>query len=683
MADKKKASQGKAHAVAGQKSGEWIAALKAFMEASADVFVLFDRNLNLLGMNPAGERLIGLTKETTKASIGRNLTELLPYIAKTERYGKYLEVVRTGEPFIANDVALHPEFGSIQLSVKAFKAGDGLGIIASDVTERKRIEDALANSEEWHSALVDAAGKAGLGITIVQNKPDKEAAIVFVNDEYCRIIGYPREELLQMAEFDLLSPDGMKTVQDRYRRRQKGENITCFYEMIMLRKDGTPIPVENSTSTMVYRGKIATVSYYRDITRRKQVEEMLRNIREELEIRVEERTKELATTNEVLRNEIIERKRVEQALRESEEILRLMYEAVNEGITVTDIDGKITQVNKAVLRLQDCDAKEEIIGSSVFDFISEKDRARARENYEGMLRNGDIIKDIEYTFLTKGGKEFYGELSAAILRDISGNPLGFIGITRDVTKRKQAQDRLQEIYRLEKNLRQQLEDEMRRRVEFTRTLAHELKTPLTPMLISSQTLEAELKDELLLGLATNIRRGALNLNSRIDELLDIARGEIGILKLKAEPLDILQLLREVVDYVSPVASDRGQTIVTELPSSLPLVRADEVRLRQIVLNLLNNALKFTQPGGRIVLRANQSGDSMVVEVEDNGPGIDEEAQKHLFEPYHRMEANTERLSGLGLGLVLCKTLVELHGGKIWAKSQRGKGSIFAFSIPLN
>src|SRR4030043_266412 len=300
-----------------------------------------------------------------------------------------------------------------------------------------------------------------------------------------------------------------------------------------------------------------------------------------------------------------------------------------------------------------------------------------------MLRNGDIIKDIEYTFLTKGGKEFYGELSAAILRDISGNPLGFIGITRDVTKRKQAQDRLQEIYRLEKNLRQQLEDEMRRRVEFTRTLAHELKTPLTPMLISSQTLEAELKDELLLGLATNIRRGALNLNSRIDELLDIARGEIGILKLKAEPLDILQLLREVVDYVSPVASDRGQTIVTELPSSLPLVRADEVRLRQIVLNLLNNALKFTQPGGRIVLRANQSGDSMVVEVEDNGPGIDEEAQKHLFEPYHRMEANTERLSGLGLGLVLCKTLVELHGGKIWAKSQRGKGSIFAFSIPLN
>jgi signal transduction histidine kinase len=138
----------------------------------------------------------------------------------------------------------------------------------------------------------------------------------------------------------------------------------------------------------------------------------------------------------------------------------------------------------------------------------------------------------------------------------------------------------------------------------------------------------------------------------------------------------------VVDYVSPVAFDRGQTLVTELPNSLPLVKADEVRLRQIVLNLLNNALKFTQEGGKIILRVTQKADSLIIEVEDNGPGIDDKEQAHLFEPYRRLEASEERLSGLGLGLALCKTLVELHGGKIWAKSQAGKGSIFTFSIPL-
>lgn len=155
MAEKRRALRNRSHATGYKQSVEWETALAAFADASVDVFVLFDKNLNLLGINPAGERLVGLTKETTRANLGRNLMDLLPYVAKTERYQKYLDVVRTGEPFIADDVVLHPILGSMHLSVKAFKAGDGLGIIASDITERKRIEDALANSEEWHSALVE------------------------------------------------------------------------------------------------------------------------------------------------------------------------------------------------------------------------------------------------------------------------------------------------------------------------------------------------------------------------------------------------------------------------------------------------------------------------------------------------------------------------------------------------
>jgi signal transduction histidine kinase len=112
------------------------------------------------------------------------------------------------------------------------------------------------------------------------------------------------------------------------------------------------------------------------------------------------------------------------------------------------------------------------------------------------------------------------------------------------------------------------------------------------------------------------------------------------------------------------------------------VRADQVRLRQIVLNLLNNALNYTPEGGRIILRAGQKDANLVVEVEDNGPGIAEEEHQHMFEPYHRMEVAGERLSGLGLGLALCKMLVDLHGGQIWVKSRVGKGSTFSFSLPL-
>ena len=812
MPGKKRAVRNRSYTTNKQRA-EWGTALAAFMDASVDVFVLFDKNLSLLGINPAGERLVGLTRGTVKASIGRNLLELLPYIAKEERYGKYLDVIKTGEPFIADDIVLHPKLGNTHLSVKAFKAGDGLGIIASDITERKRIEEALANSEEWHRALVDTAGKAGLGITIVQNTKDKEAAIVFandeycrmsgyslyellsmsawdllapadlgaiqdryrrrqsgedvtsyyqetvlskdgsflptetgvslmtyqgkvatvsyymniaerkrmekalaeseeryralvdtagkaglgieivqntrdreavvvfVNDEYCRMMGYSREELPGMSEWDLVAPVDLKKVQDRYRRRQRGEDVPGFYEIIMLRKDGTLLPIETSVKTMTYQGKIATVSYFRDITERKQSEEELRKAHEELEMRVEERTRELATTNEVLRSEIMERKRADKALRESEEKLRLMYESVNEGITVTDMNGRIVQVNEAVVRLHSYRNKAEMIGLSYFALISEKDRRRAIANMERTMKDGHI-RNTEYTFLTKDGKEFYAELSAAVLRDTMGTPLGFIGVTRDMTERRLAEEKLQELYQQEKELRQQLEDEMKRRVEFTRALAHELKTPLTPMLISSQALISKLNDELLLSFARNINRGALNLNSRIDELLDLAKGEIGMLQLKAEPLDILHLLHEVIEYVSPVALNRGQTLVAEMPISLPSVKADKVRLRQVVLNLLNNALKYTQERGKITLRAGQKEDKLVIEVEDNGPGIDEKEQDRLFEPYHLMEVGEERLSGLGLGLALCKTLVELHGGNIWVRSQVGKGSVFTFSIPL-
>jgi signal transduction histidine kinase len=253
---------------------------------------------------------------------------------------------------------------------------------------------------------------------------------------------------------------------------------------------------------------------------------------------------------------------------------------------------------------------------------------------------------------------------------------------RDITERKQAENKLRELYEHEKELRLQLEAEMQKRVEFTRALAHELKTPLTPMFISSQVLASELKDETLLKLARNIARGASNLNSRIDELLDLARGEVGMLQLKTELFDIRELLKEVVEYSSPVASSRSQSLVLEPPDSRLLVKADKGRVRQVLLNLLNNALKFTPEEGKIILKATKKGSQLIVEVRDTGPGISIEKQHDLFDPYYRAGENGENLSGLGLGLALCKMLVELHGGRISVKSRLGKGSTFSFTLPL-
>jgi len=227
-----------------------------------------------------------------------------------------------------------------------------------------------------------------------------------------------------------------------------------------------------------------------------------------------------------------------------------------------------------------------------------------------------------------------------------------------------------------------LHRELERRIEFTHALIHELKTPLTSVLLSSEILSRSLPEGPLSRLATAIYQGASSLNERIDELLDLARGEQGMLKLKPSLADPLQMLRTLADEFAVIISSRGQELILDLPPSLPKLWADARRLRQVVLNLLSNASKFTPEGGRITLRARDEKTRLVIEVQDTGPGIAKEEQERLFEPYHRLESDRERFSGLGLGLALSKRLVELHGGKIWVESEPGKGSKFSFSLPL-
>jgi signal transduction histidine kinase len=248
---------------------------------------------------------------------------------------------------------------------------------------------------------------------------------------------------------------------------------------------------------------------------------------------------------------------------------------------------------------------------------------------------------------------------------------------------EQSEDELRELFKEEKTLRQDLEAEINKRVEFTRALVHELKTPITPVLASSELmLEETKKGGTLWELAQNINQGAYNLNQRIDELLDLARGEVGMLHLNPNPVNSGKLLRGIVDSVKPLARKNNLALNAELPPSLPTIQADEDRLRQVVLNLLNNAFKFTPAGGSVTVKASTDGPYLVVAVQDTGRGINKEEQERLFEPYQQLERERARLGGLGLGLSLSKKLVELHGGQIWVQSQKGKGSTFGFSIPL-
>ncbi len=172
-----------------------------------------------------------------------------------------------------------------------------------------------------------------------------------------------------------------------------------------------------------------------------------------------------------------------------------------------------------------------------------------------------------------------------------------------LTALQKAESKLQKLYKEEKTLRQDLQTEINKRVEFTRALVHEIKTPLTPVVTASELLLEELKEKPALSLAQSINKGAYNLNRKIDELLDLARGEVGKLKLRMASVSPTHLLKEIADDMIPVAQHNSLSLSLELPRYLPSVWADEDRLRQVILNLINNAIKFTPAGGIITLRA--------------------------------------------------------------------------------
>jgi PAS domain S-box-containing protein len=388
----------------------------------------------------------------------------------------------------------------------------------------------------------------------------------------------------------------------------------------------------------------------------------------------EQLQKELNT----LRQRVTELEASKNQLTQYEEILKVFRTNMPIGLFIIQ-DGRFKFVNDN-LRTLLADVSDEIIESYSMKLVYPDDRERVRDSAIKILR-GESAKPYKYRIIDKEGQIRW------LLESVSSiqyqGKRAILGHAMDITEQELAEEKLEEAYEKERRLRQELQIEVQRRVEFTRALVHELKTPLTPIMSSSDLLVSGLTEEPWLSVAQNIQRGAINLNKRIGELLDLARGEIGMLKLNPKRVDFLKLLQHVGSEMSVLAASNGQKLKVELPDSLPLPWADEDRLRQITQNLLVNATKFTPEGGTITLRAKEQNGSLVVEVQDTGYGISDEEQRRLFRPYHRQVGEREHLSGLGLGLALCKNLVQLHGGRIWVKSEEGKGATFSFSIPIN
>jgi len=398
-------------------------------------------------------------------------------------------------------------------------------------------------------------------------------------------------------------------------------------------------------------------------------------------ISLRRQNEELARSLDEFRQMASEFKETEASLRLSEEKFRLLFENAYDEVIHLDKHGKVIDVNESVEKLFGF-RREEVIGRNLAEFpvFNPGTKQTILRMFQATLEN-DERPFTEVEVRHKDGHPVVVEPSGSLIKK-DGKVEGILVFLKDVTERWRWQEQLEALYNQERQLRQQIEAEMQRRVDFSRMLAHELKTPLTSILASTDSLQAELTDERLLNLAENITRGTVSLRRRVGELLDLAKGEVGILEINAEQIDLLGIVTEVAENMRTLAQTQGQQITVNMPASLPPTWADGHRIHQVISNLLDNALKYTPKGGEIVLEVVVKENDLVIEVKDTGPGLSRQEQDRVFEPYHRMSRDKGRMSGLGLGLALCKRLVELHSGRIWVRSRPGKGALFGFSLPV-
>jgi len=368
--------------------------------------------------------------------------------------------------------------------------------------------------------------------------------------------------------------------------------------------------------------------------------------------------------------DITEHKRAEEVLKREKERAEEYLNIAGVMLATINADENITLINKKGCEILGYE-EGELIGRNWFDTLIPQ---RMRNEIRGVfakLMAGDVepVEYYENPLLTKGGEERIIAFHNTVTRDSDGQIIGVLFSGEDITERK----------RVEELLRREAEEKAR----LMNIVVHELGVPLTPTLSSAQMLADELErrgTETDKRLAKNVLDGAVVLRDRLNDFVDLTKGEMSLLKVFRQPTDIAELVDNIALQCLAMFGNRKQRFHLEIKPQLPQVLVDKTRTGQILFNLLSNASKFSPEGTAIVLRAKKRGDKVIIQVWDSGPGIDLERRRKLFNLHSYSDDNGNGFAGLGL--FICKSLVELQGGKIWVRSRPGEGSAFSFSLPL-
>jgi PAS domain S-box-containing protein len=379
------------------------------------------------------------------------------------------------------------------------------------------------------------------------------------------------------------------------------------------------------------------------------------------------------------RNKAITR---EAEIRSREDLLRATVNSSLDGVLIADAKGVIVEINDAAAEMFGF-AASAMEGREMSGLIIPQ-RLRAAHQ-EGMARYGAtgkakvIGRRIEIDAMRQDGSEFPIELSISATG--TGNAAKYVAFMRDITDRRIQERSLQ-------SAKERAEDASRAKAQFLASISHEMRTPLTGILGALDLISETDLSEVQTKYVETANRSGHALLSVISDVLDISRLEAGKIELNLETLDINGIINDVLEIIGKLATDRGNAIQLDVDEAIPpLVNGDPARIRQVLLNLVTNAVKFTYEGSITVSLTCLANDGQIAEVEfavrDTGQGISQVDKTKLFQSFSQLRSNVEHpLGGSGLGLAISSRLVEMMGGSIGVDSEVGKGSRFWFRLPL-
>ena len=527
-----------------------------------------------------------------------------------------------------------------------------------DITEQKGIEEALRKSECEYRELVMLANSI-----ILRWTPD--GRITFLNEFGRRFFGYTAEEIIGRHLIGTIVPESESKGRDlrpliveisadpEKFERNINENRCRTGERVWI--DWT------NKAVLDAQGKIKEIlSIGSDITKRREAEEQvlrlnddLRRHADTLEQRVAERTEELAALND------------EQ---------RTIFESASTGIVLLR-DRVIVRCNRKLEEIAGY-APGELIGKTTrIWYPDENSYLAAGNNVYAQMTRGETYRK-EQQMARKDGSLFWARLSlCAVDKNV---PLkGAVGIIEDITDERQAAE----------NLRKAMEAAQaadRIKSAFLATMSHELRTPLNSIIgftgIMLQGLTGPLNPEQQKQM-TMVQNSSRHLLSLINDVLDISKIEAGQLVLSSTSFDLRSSLDKMTKLVSPLAEKKGIELRLDLPVTPATITTDQRRLEQVILNLLNNAVKFTE-NGHVGISCRSENDHLFLTFSDTGIGMQQEELPNLFQPFRQIDTGlARRKEGTGLGLSICKKIVDIMGGTIDVESRWGQGSVFSVRLP--